>query len=202
MFRKSKKLELQNKNIKKISNNSVINEILDWLKPITLAFFIAYIVTNFLIINTVVPSESMEKTINTGDRVITNRLAYIYDIPKRGDIIVFPSPDDDTILVKRVIGLPGETINIVDGEIYVNDEILIEEYVSSKINDKTKNSEYTVPDNSVFVMGDNREFSFDSRYWHHKYVEIDNILGKVVFRYYPKLQLISWFNDKLIFLCV
>lgn len=166
-------------------------DILNFTKAIIIALFIAFIVTNFVIINTVVPSDSMQNTIHTGDRLITNRLAYLFSEPQRGDIIVFPSPDNKEVLyVKRIIGLPNETVDIIDGTVYINGLKLEEEYVSSDIIDSTKNSTYEVPDGCVFVMGDNRETSIDARYWKNKYVNIDDILGKVCIRYFPEPKIV------------
>lgn len=134
----------------------------------------------------------MQNTINTNDRLITNRLAYKFSSPQRGDVIVFPYPDDTSILyVKRIIGLPGERVDIIDGDVYINDVKLQEDYLSSEITDSTKNSSYEVPDNCVFVMGDNRAVSLDARYWRNKYVNIDDILGKVCFRYFPNPSIIK-----------
>lgn len=167
-------------------------EIFDYIKAILIALVIAFFVTHFIIINTVVPSDSMQNTIHVGDRLVTNRLAYTFCSPKRGDIIVFPYPDDESILyVKRIIGLPGEKVDIIDGEVYIDGEKLQEDYVSSEITDSTKNSSYEVPENCVFVMGDNRGVSLDARYWKNKYVNIDDILGKVCFRYYPTISIIK-----------
>lgn len=169
------------------------SEIFEWIKTIGLALIIAYIITHYIIINAVVPSDSMETTIMTGDRLITNRLAYTFKDPERGDIIVFPYPDDEDVLfVKRVIGLPGETVTIEDGNVYIDGELLEEDYVSSDIIDKTRNSgPYVVPEDSVFVMGDNRLMSKDSRYWENKYVSEDKILGKVLFRYFPLPKIVK-----------
>ncbi len=173
-------------------HKTILRDIFEWAFAIALAYVIAYFVTHVLIINTVVPSESMQPTINVNDRLITNRLAYTFSEPKRGDVIVFPSPDEEGVLfVKRIIGLPNETVDIIDGEVFIDGVKIEEEYVSSPITDRTKNSSYTVPEGSVFVMGDNRANSIDARYWHDKYVDIDDIEGKVVFRYFPGIKIIS-----------
>ncbi len=171
---------------------SILREIFDWVLAITLAYFIAFFVTHVLIINTVVPSESMQPTINVNDRLITNRLSYLFNEPKRGDVIVLPSPDEEGVLfVKRIVGLPNETVDIINGEVYIDGTKLEEDYVSSPITDHTKNSSYTVPEGCVFVMGDNRAESIDARYWHNKYLKIDDIKGKVIFRYFPGIKFIS-----------
>lgn len=174
------------------SEKTVINEIFDWIKTIFLALIIALIVTKVVIINAIIPSDSMENTIMIGDRVVANRLAYKFSDVKRGDIVIFPYPDDEEVLyVKRVIGLPGETVDIVNGDIFINGELLEEDYVSSDITDYTRNSTYEVPDGHLFMMGDNRSISKDSRYWHNTFLEVDKIEGKALFRYYPFPKLIK-----------
>ncbi len=171
---------------------TILKDVLEWVLAIGVAFLIAYFITHVLIINTVVPSESMQPTINVNDRLITNRLAYLFKEPERGDVIVLPSPDEEGVLfVKRIIGLPNETVDIIDGEVYIDGVKLEEDYVSSPITDKTRNSSYQVPEDCVFVMGDNRAVSVDARYWHDKYLKIDDIEGKVAFRYFPGIKIIS-----------
>ncbi len=172
--------------------DKLIKEVFNWIITIALALVITLIITNFVIINAIVPTDSMEDTIMTGDHLITNRLAYRNHEIARGDIIVFPNPDDEELLlVKRVIGLPNENVEILDGNIYIDGVELDEPYVSSDIIDKTRNSSYEVPENHVFVLGDNRMVSHDSRYWENKYVDVSTIKGKVIFRYWPRPAIIS-----------
>ena len=146
----------------------------------------AFIITTFIIVNAKVPSASMENTVMTGDRLIANRLSYIVDKPQRYDIVVFKFPDDESKLyIKRIIGLPGETLEIRDGLIYVDgsDEPLRTDFQAEEM--ITPDAVYTVPDGCYFMMGDNRNRSSDSRAWQNKFVAEDKILGKAVFRYYP-----------------
>ena len=104
---------------------NIIREILSWVFPFLFALAVTLVLKNYVIINADVPTGSMENTIMPGDRLIGNRLAYLKEGPQRGDIIIFKYPDDETQLyVKRVIGLPGETVTIREGEIYVDDEML------------------------------------------------------------------------------
>ena len=99
-------------------SRSVWRELWDYAKIIIAVFVIAFLLGHFVYINARVPSGSMEETIMTGDRVFGNRLAYIKDDPERFDIVIFKYPDDPSqLFVKRVIGLPGETVNIVDGKV-------------------------------------------------------------------------------------
>lgn len=100
--------------------NSFKKELISWIKTIVMALVLAYLITTFLIVNAVVPSGSMETTVMTNDRLVANRLSYVFGSPERYDIIVFKYPDDEkTLFIKRIIGMPGETITIKDGEVYV-----------------------------------------------------------------------------------
>ena len=163
-------------------------EIFEWVKIIVSAALIAFVLNTFIIANSEVPSGSMENTIMTGDRVIGSRLSYRFEDPKRGDIAIFRFPDNEKIYyVKRIIGLPGETVDIVDGKVYINgsDEPLDEPYIREPmIPEEPMHLE--VPENCYFMMGDNRNYSMDARRWENTYVKRDKIIAKVLFRYFPK----------------
>ena len=168
-------------------NPSVAHEILEWLLVIVISAALAFLLDKFIIVNAKIPSASMEPTIMTGDRLIGNRLAYLKEDPKRGDIVIFLYPDNEKeYFIKRVIGLPGETVNIRAGKVYINDdtEPLDESayIVGTPLGDF---GPYKVPEGAYFLMGDNRNNSMDSRYWNQKYVYKDKILGKAWARYFP-----------------
>lgn len=152
----------------------------------------SWVVTTFLIANAIVPSGSMENTIMTGSRVIGSRLSYKFNnLPERGDVIIFRYPDDESIyFVKRLIGLPGDKVEIVKndpedgyGYVMVNGEKLDEPYLAEEM-EVTSNQEFDVPENSYFFMGDNRNNSNDARYWNNTFVEKDKIIAKVLFQYW------------------
>lgn len=168
------------------------NEIISWIKTIAMAVVIAVLINSFVIVNATVPTGSMENTIMPGDRIIALRLTYYVSSPERGDIVVFRYPDDESVLyVKRVIGLPGETVEVKDGEVYINnsDTPLDDSFVKEQpIGDF---GPYEVPEGCYFMMGDNRNNSQDSRYWVNKYVEEDKILGKVYFKYYKGFEFLN-----------
>ena len=167
-------------------------KILDWAKPIVGAIVIALIINNCIIVNAYVPSGSMEDTIMTGDRIIANRLYYKVENPDRGDVVVFKYPDDESKLyVKRIIGLPGDTVLVKDGGVYINDKKLDEPYLD--VLTEGDLGPFYVPEEKYFMMGDNRNSSFDSRYWDNKFVDKDKILGKVFMEYFPKFKYVS--ND-------
>ena len=163
-------------------------EIFEWVKIIVSAALIAFVLNTFIIANSEVPSGSMENTIMTGDRVIGSRLSYHFEDPKRGDIAIFRFPDNEKIYyVKRIIGLPGETVDIVDGKVYINgsDEPLDEPYIREPMIPEEP-MHFEVPENCYFMMGDNRNYSMDARRWENTYVKRDKIIAKVLFRYFPK----------------
>lgn len=142
----------------------------------------------FLIINAIserirVESISMQPNLIPGDFVIVNKMAYkLGGSPEEGDVIVFryPPEPDQIPYIKRVIGLPGDNIHIANGKVYVNGELLTEPYILVPTN---RGGDWTVPDNSLFVMGDNRNNSSDSRSW--GFVPFENIIGRAEVIYWP-----------------
>lgn len=160
----------------------IIKEILSWVLVFAASIGLAFLINKTLIYTVSSPTGSMEETIMIGDRVTTLRTAYTFTDPKRGDIIVFPYPDnEEEDLIKRIIGLPGETIEGRDGYVYIDGEKLEEEYVMDEL-DKDFGP-YDIPEDMYFMMGDNRSISFDSRYWTNKFVHINKISGKALFKY-------------------
>ena len=173
-------------------SSTVKTEVLSWVKTILLALILAGAVNSFLIVNAEVPTGSMENTIMAGDRILALRTSYWFDEPQAGDVAIFRYPDDptgDTLYVKRIIGEEGDVILVEDGEVYVNGEVLTEEYIAETTEGDF--GPFVVPEDSYFMMGDNRNHSLDSRYWDDKFVHEDEILGKVVLRYYKGFKWIS-----------
>ena len=173
-------------------SRSVWRELWDYAKIIIAVFVIAFLLGHFVYINARVPSGSMEETIMTGDRVFGNRLAYLFDDPERFDIVVFKYPDDESqLFVKRVIGLPGETVEIKDGKVYINGS---ETPLDDSFTPETPTGDYgpyVVPEGSYFMLGDNRNHSGDSRFWKQPYVEKEKIVGKAIFRYFPGVKILK-----------
>lgn len=168
-----------------------MREFLSWVKIIVIAVVIAFVINNFVIINANVPTGSMESTIMVGDRMIGLRTAYWFKSPERGQIVIFKYPDDEKqTFVKRIIGLPGETITIKDAHVYVNDSKtpLKENYLNEKWEVGNGDEEplvFKVPKDSYFCMGDNRNVSHDARFWENKYVHKSKIIAKAEFVYWP-----------------
>ncbi|HCL03979.1 MAG TPA: signal peptidase I, partial [Lachnoclostridium phytofermentans] len=160
---------------------------------IAAGFIMALLVNKFVIIKVEIPSSSMENTVMTGDRLIGNRLSYVISKPKRGDIVIFKWPDDRSEnYIKRIIGLPNETVTIKDGKVYINhsETPLDEPYLKEPMMPE-EDMEFQVPEDCYFCLGDNRNVSEDARYWINKYVPRKDIIGKPLFRYSPKLGLVK-----------
>jgi signal peptidase I len=162
------------------------SEILSYVIMLASVVLIMLLLNNFVVINARIPSSSMENTIMVNDQILGNRLAYLSSDPKRFDIIIFKYPDDESkLFIKRVIGLPGDIVNIVDGKVYIDGSTDPLDDSFCRETPQGSFGPYTVPDNCYFVMGDNRNDSHDSRYWTNTYVRKDQILGRAFFRYWP-----------------
>ena len=158
-----------------VQEKSAVREVLSWLITILLAVLAALVIKNFIIINANIPSGSMENTIMEGDRIFGFRLAYHDKAPKRGDIVIFKYPDDEEEnYIKRVIGLPGETVLIRDAKVYINGSPvpLEEDYLKEEWTVATGPYTFQVPENSYLVLGDNRNNSQDARYWEKRFSAI------------------------------
>ena len=166
-----------------------MKNVLSWIRDIVIAIIIAAIILAFLK-PIIVHQESMQPNFYSGDYVITSRQSYrLFGEPQRGDIIVFKSDlyDDSgkqKNLIKRIIGLPGDTLEIKEGDVYINGELLQEEYVAEQ-GLSGEMEAVTVPEGRLFVMGDNRGVSLDSRSEAVGTIDMDAIVGKVVIRLYP-----------------
>ena len=187
-----KKKHTKKKAIEKSEKQEVskLKEAISFMTPIVIALVVAILLKTFIFANAVVPTGSMINTIQEGDRIIASRLAYINEDPKRYDVIIFHYPDDESqLFVKRIIGMPGETINIKNGIVYITDANgNTAEARSDFVTNCVPTGDfgpYTVPLGSYFVMGHNRNDSWDARYWKKKNVEKKKIIGKVKFRYFP-----------------
>ena len=193
----------------------MMKEILSWVEVIVIAVVLAWLLTSFIIVNATVPSGSMQNTIQPGDRLFGLRLTYRFSDPKRGDIAVFRYPVDaakgkKTNYIKRIIGLPGETVEIRDAKIYINgsDTPLDEPYLKEEW--VVRNDDYTfeVPEGCYLMLGDNRNNSSDARYWAEiaykeiegisvedalalTYVKRKQLLGKAYVRYWPLTKISS-----------
>ncbi|MBR6585730.1 MAG: signal peptidase I [Firmicutes bacterium] len=169
-----------------------MKELLGWIRDILIAVAIAAVILAFFK-PIIIQQQSMEPNFYSGDYVITSRQAYnIFGDPQRGDIIVFKSDlytdeGEAKNLIKRIIGLPGDTVEIIEGEVYLNGEMLNEEYIKEP-GLSGEMEAITVPEGELFVMGDNRRVSQDSRSGAVGTISQNTIVGKVVVRVYPFSQ--------------
>lgn len=169
----------------------MIKEILAWVLTIALAVVAAKLINKYVIIKAEVPTGSMESTIEVDDCILGFQLAYLFSDPERGDIVIFPWPDNPEITyVKRVIGLPGETVEIKDGAVYINGEAIEEPYLKEEM--VGAYGPYVVPEGCYFMLGDNRNSSQDSRRWTNTFLKREDIMAKVLFRYSPSFH---WYSD-------
>lgn len=164
------------------------SELIEWAKSISVSIVLAMAIT-LVVQPTTVSGESMYPTLKDNDYLFINKLIYEVEGPKRGDIIVFKTEliDDKSSkkksLVKRVIALPGEHIVIKNSEVYIDGELLNESYIKGVYT--SGDIDIIVPENNIFIMGDNRQNSLDSRDDQIGTVSLDDVVGKVSMRVYP-----------------
>ena len=182
-------MRIREKKEKQLEEEKPLNvkrEILEWVILIAGTILLVIFLDTKVVVNSEVPSASMENTIMTGDHIFGNRMAYRDSDPERFDIVIFRMPDDKSQLyIKRIIGLPGETVTITDGKVYIDgsQEPLDDSFIPEPMEGSF--GSFQVPEDCYFMLGDNRNNSNDSRYWLNPYVERADILGKAFFRYLP-----------------
>lgn len=167
-----------------------------WVETASLlgfSLFFALVIRTFVAEARYIPSKSMLPTLKVGDRLMVEKISYYFQKPQRGDIIVFTPPDNalrcdptqtlplKNAYIKRIIGLPGETVEVKEGRVFINGEELQEEYINSLAHYQFPPTE--VPEQNYLVLGDNRNESCDSHVW--GFLPHDNIIGRTVFRFFP-----------------
>lgn len=184
-------------------------KLVEWLKSILIALFLALFIRTFFVQAYKIPSGSMIPTLLVGDYLLVNKLSfgirnpfkddfiYQWSLPKRQEIVVFTYPEDKNLdFIKRVIGLPGDTVEIVNKQVFVNGRPLKEPYVQftdkeiypREISPRDNFGPVKVPPGYLFVLGDNRDQSYDSRFW--GFVPIHSLKGKALIIYF------SWDSEK------
>lgn len=160
----------------------ITNIIKEWVLPLIVAVFLAILINKFLVFKIKVPSGSMIPTIQLNDQIFTLRVHNLNSL-KRGDIVVFYSDELHMRLVKRLIGLPGEKVDLKNGgQLYINDKKVNEPYV---VNKDDLDKSFKVPKGDYLFFGDNRPISLDARYWKNPYIPGKKIEGRAIFRVYP-----------------
>ncbi len=191
--------------VEKNSSKSLLRE---YAEAIIIAILLALVIRAFVVQAFKIPSGSMKNTLLVGDHILVNKFVYGIKLPilnkellhfrdpERKDIVVFRYPvDPSKDFIKRVIGLPGDTVRIQDKKVYVNDQLLVEPYVvhsdprilPASVSPRDNMDSILIPPHSLFVMGDNRDESFDSRFW--KFVDMDELKGEAFIIYW------SWNGD-------
>ncbi|MDT8718705.1 signal peptidase I [Clostridium sp. 19966] len=154
----------------------------DYIIPVLVALVLTLLINKFLLFKIYIPSESMVPTLKVGDQAFATKI-YNYSKIKRGDILVFNFAPENQLFIKRVIGLPGETVKVDDnGDVYINGTKLNEPYVK---NPDKKAGNFVVPKDCYLFMGDNRANSNDARYWSNPYINEKDIRGKAQLIVYP-----------------
>lgn len=172
----------------------MLKELLEWIKHIFIAFIIVFVIWIFGDI-TRVNGYSMNPTLNDNDILIMNNIVYKFNQPERGDIVIIRTDEHHKLwmkkhLVKRVIAIPNDTLLISDGKVYVNDNLLEENYINEEFTSGDIN--IVIPSGKIFVMGDNRNNSLDSRSELIGLVDYEDIKGKAIFRFYPLNRLTNF----------
>ncbi|HIS30512.1 MAG TPA: signal peptidase I [Candidatus Limivivens intestinipullorum] len=179
----------ENNETKEEEKKSVGREIAETAVYILIVLVLTYLVITYVGQRTTVSGMSMYPTLEDGDNLITDKISYRFTDPKRYDIVVFPFTESDGStrnFIKRIIGLPGETVQIIDGEVYINGELLGENYGAEIIENPGVAAEpITLGDDEYFVMGDNRNNSKDSRYAEVGNIKREDLIGRAFIRIWP-----------------
>ncbi|MGP0129230.1 MAG: signal peptidase I [cyanobacterium endosymbiont of Rhopalodia musculus] len=173
----------------KKENNQLWRRIWENIQIVVVALILSLIIRTFIAEPRYIPSESMLPTLEEGDRLVVEKVSYYFHSPQRGDIVVFEPPiqlrlqgyKKEQAFIKRVVGVGGDTVAVVDGKVYINNQLLPEDYILESPHYNLK--PITIPDSKLFVMGDNRNNSNDSHIW--GMLPRENVIGHAVFRFFP-----------------
>lgn len=184
------------------------SEVLEWIKALLIAFALVAMLRWLLFTPTIVSGESMTPNFEDKQRLIVNKVVYMIREPERGEVIVFHAPEHKDY-IKRVIGLPGETVKVDGDDVYINGRKIEEPYIAEKIKEAEQSGftynrrnykvtsdglvEATVPEGKIFVMGDNRSNSKDSRMESVGFISIDEIVGRADIVFWPLSEL-EWID--------
>ncbi len=164
----------------------MLREIWVVIKTVGLAAIIALLTVQFVVQPTIVEGNSMEPIVSNGERLLVNKIIYRFSTPERGDIVVLKTGDNRAEYLKRIVGLPGEEVEIRRGLTYINGEILEEPYLKERMIGEF--GPYVIPEGNFFVLGDNRNNSLDSRSPSLGFVSVEQISGRADFVFWPVLE--------------
>ncbi len=185
-----KRERIQERREKHKKRLKVLREIFGWILYILTVILVTYLIVTYVGQRTKVSGPSMEATLHDGDNLIVDKISYRFRDPERFEIIVFPYQyAEDTYYIKRIIGMPGDTIQIKEGYVYINDELLEEDIYGKEIIEETKKGIADEPivlgEDEYFVMGDNRNHSSDSRDPSVGVLKRSQLVGRAWLRVYP-----------------
>ncbi|MCB0358596.1 MAG: signal peptidase I [Bdellovibrionales bacterium] len=187
------------------SEPSQLSELFSLIRSIAIFLAIAFMLRASVVEAFKIPSASMEPTLQIGDHILVNKLSYgfrlplvkkavkVFRNPKHGDVVVFTLPDDvqtpevdesDTNIIKRIVGLPGDVVEIRGTHLFINNRLVTDEHAVWLQEGVRDFGPEVVPDGKVFLLGDNRDYSKDSRYWDDPFLDIARIKGKAFFIYW------------------
>jgi signal peptidase I len=162
----------------------VSEEVKSWVVSITSAVLVAIFIRYFIVELYVVDGPSMQPTLQDGERLVVNKFIYHWRNPLRSEVVIFRYPRDHSRdFIKRVIAVGGDTIEIKDGHVFVNDALVNEDYIAEKT--RTEYPKQTVPEGTLFVCGDNRRNSLDSRFPDVGFVPLELVKGKAALIFWP-----------------
>lgn len=166
---------------------SIFRELMGWLVYIAVIVGLSFLIITFVGQRTRVEGRSMETTLSDGDNLIVDKISYRFREPQRYEIVVFPFQyAENTYYIKRIIGLPGETVQIIDGYVYINGELLDEHFGNEVMLDaKSAALPITLGEDEYFVLGDNRNHSSDSREPSVGLIHRDDLMGRAWVRIWP-----------------
>ena len=161
-----------------------VEELKSWIVSITSAVLVAVLIRYFIVELYVVDGPSMQPTLQDGERLVVNKFIYHWRDPMRSEVVIFRYPRDHSRdFIKRVIAVGGDTIEIKDGHVFVNDALVNEDYIAEKT--RTEYPKQTVPEGTLFVCGDNRRNSLDSRFPDVGFVPLELVKGKAALIFWP-----------------
>ena len=182
MFSFKKKEKIKKEDLPQDPKSKIIRFLKEWVLPFGLEALAIILIIKFVCFFTYVPTGSMVPTIAEHSWLLALHTHNVEKNVERGDIMVFNSKETNTILIKRVIGLPGETVEIFDGQVYIDGKLLEEDYV---VNESYESMIFRVPEGKYLFLGDNRRSSADARVWNDPYIAAEDITGRAVFTILP-----------------